>query len=1026
MESAIQQVGFDLVIPESKDSTVSDYMTLANPLYLQTTDTSTRFREDMADPNFKWSDNMGTWNSFTDDEKAVALDALSLDHASVLLDRYRAQKNALEAIDEDPAWVKYPGLIVAGVTDPINFVPVAGSSAKLWNASKTLGRMAEVGLKVGTVGAVSNVASEGLFDIQGMNSDYPSAALFGFVLGGSIGAIGEGISRTRFQREFAASLQSRETEINMAQDNYVWSTEPTTFGEVPRMKFTTEPPKVESVSSLLHPSILKSDTMKLWEHDTPEVRSYISRLVAPSVAPKDANGNVIAVPTTAADKKVQWMGDLNKARVELATIHRDAKVDGGWRGSLEDFQNAVVNALREAAIEQENRVYAHVSQRDYTVYKTESVRDIEGNIVVTKQVIDTEATAKARQEAVIKTYAEDTTPLTHPNKYIQKAMEVQRAYYNKMLSRGQDLKVKGLEGISTNKIYLPRIYDFQTIGKMDPDVLKAKLKEAYKTHPANPRLSDKDLNILVQDLAEKFKSVSYDRGFLDFSYVVPKELPLGTHLKAQKIKLNDAALDDILLKNGEDIMGLYHYKTSGQYAVQWAFGTTDLDEIRNTHIKPIKDKLGDRVGEVSAELDRVLQDTIGTLRIPKNGDSFGWKTSRLLSHWNASTFGGSFGLNTLTEIPAAAVATGYKAAFINNLGDAIKGVHSLLFKGKKADMEWVNQILSMGHMHEVMNMQGINRLAETENIVSAGWLENKAMGFTDKLFKWNGMRGITATLEAIVGANAIQDIAKIAAKATPSNTELTRLARWGITKNDASRLAKTMKKYVEYNAKGGLKDLNLNKWPADDLDMIQTAVNRAIQSGVVQGDTYHLPSWMIVPDPVRRLVFQFLRFPVAAHEILLRRGWQEDKAGLVASALGAMMAYGAMTYLREQATIAAGLKEDYDAKYDVFNDDEAWLRLVGKSSNYMAATGALTLPINYGLTLAGMPELGRDYANDPTDILGPTVGRIGDVNAVLKPLFTEGQWDNASQWYAVKNMTPMMNVPILSEGLSAIIQDQGY
>jgi hypothetical protein len=975
-----------------------DYLNIANPLAMQVSDPTLRFKHTMNDPDFSWDNHKDIWDSYSLEQKRAAAGALSLEHANILVDRSNTYQDSLEQIDKDPAWKKYPTLLGASLTDPVNFIPIGGTAIKISKAASTLGRMLEVGAKVGVVGAASNVASESLYDTQGLPTDYTGAALIGFAAGFGIGGIAEGIGRTWFKSRAANALRSDELERNLEIDNTT-IVHDVPQGEVARITKTPmdEVGQQSKGNWVTNPSFLESDASILWSSHIPEAREYISRLTPASTAVKGADGKAIPQMVTANDMKHKWKGDINQARLDLMTMHRDAIVDGRYKGSMDQYNEDIARELRRLSHQQETQIYKEVY----------GLKDKERDAKI-KDLYDKWETK----------FGDDV---------VGQGAKRQYEYYNKMLKRGQDLGIKELSGISPNKIYMPRVWDFTKISTTGREDLKAVLTEAVVRHPGNEKhMVPGEFELMIEDLTDKFLGLSKDRLFMDFSYVVPEELPLSTHLKSQKIKLDDSVMSDFLLKNSDDIMGLYHYKQSGQMGIQYAFNTTDLKQIQDEWIQPIRNKLSHGDEKTAQALDRVLHDTLGILRMPQNGDSLGWKTSRLLSQWNALTYGGSFGLNTLTEIPAAMMATGYKKGFISHFSSTLKGVHDVLFRGRASSDDLTNEFIAMGNMQEVFQMQGINRLADTEGVVNSGWLEHKAMGLTDSLFKWNGMRGITASLESLIGGNAVMDLLRMSNKGTLSSKELDRLTRWGLDEGMLEGVAKTIKKHAEFDG-DKLKKLNFEKWDEASSDIIQTAIGRAIKSGVIQGDTVHLPSWMIVPDPVRRLVTQFMRFPIAAHEILLRRGWEEDKAGLIASGLGAMFIYGNITYLREQAAIASGLKEDYDARYDIFNDPdgEMTMNLIMKSMNYMASTGALTLPLGYANTLAGKDFLGKDSFNSPASVLGPSISRLEQVRDIIYPIVSEGRVDDTRQWYALQYMaTP--NLPLLSEGLKAVIKEETY
>lgn len=1023
----------------TQGTSLGTYFDAYNPSMLQVRHPELRFRKEMIDPNFSWNskENKDFLYSLPIDDFERVLEARSLDHANLLLQRNQVVKDGEKKIQEnDSWWQQVPQTLLAGTVDASILIP--GSFAfKAFKGANAIGRYSNAFLRTGTAGAVGGIAYEAEKGVQGIDTNYATAATYGFFLGGGIGVGLEAFGRSLYKRKLADSLQSTELEDRLHQDNSVFLTN-VEGSDIPRYTWTTgEVGKLPKVPDLLFPNFMKSDVSKLYESDSNDARKLISRLFAPAIATRDGNGVPIPVGITADDKSNLWKGYLNTARLDIGMAHRDAVV-AGYKGSVDDFNNEIGVQLRKAMSEQEKAAYAYANSFDdyyakpgsktYTKAEEEFTKPGSTQTEFTIPTLKNPDKSKLFKERVDKYYADNPVTIKSGNPHIDKATNAHINYYKKMLETSKKLGMSEVKNINVSKLYAPRVYDWAKIRQMDAGVLREKVKQALIQHPANAKLiqSPENLDKVLDEIVTKFQNIDKATEFVDFSYIVPKELPLSTHFKKRKLKLDDSVMEDLFISDADTIMGLYHYKQQGMMKAQYAFGTTSKQKIIDNFISPIRESLSpEELGKISQALENVVSDTLGTLRIPKNGNSLGWQTSRVLAQANSLTYGGSFGINSITDIVSSLLATDTKAMFTHNFLPLIKGVHSLMFKGDKASLELMNEFVAMGNLQSVFSMKGANRVIDTDNVFNASKLEHGMMGLTDKYFKYNGLRGITAMFEAMVGGNAVMDIRKLGKSASLSTKEQARLARWGLSHDEAKRMSKLIDTNAEFKGKA-LQKLNIEKWSEGDLDILQTAITRAIHSGVIQGDTIHIPSWMIVPDAVRKLVFQFLKVPIAAHEILLRRGWSEDKAGLAAGALGSILAYATITYLKEQAFIAAGLVDKNEAKYDVVNGgEEAWFRLLGKSINYSAQLGAFTTGVTYAAALSGQPEIGREYANDPTSVLGPSIGRLGQVRDIIKPLL-EGRVDDTKQAFAVKNLMPLLNAPIINEAASAYIKANTY
>lgn len=1025
--------------PEQQGTSLGTYLDVYNPTMFQIRHPEFRFKKEMIDPTFSWSkpENKKYLDSLPIKDMERVLEARSLDHANLLLQKNKLVDDGEQSIQQnDPWWVSTPLTLVAGSLDASMLIP--GSFAfKAFKGANAIGRYSNAFLRTGTAGAVGGVAYEAEKDIQGLDANYTTAAAYGFFLGGGLGIGMEAFGRAAYKQKLADSLGTPEIENALNQDNFI-TINYVDGSNVPKYKWNTTDTvgKIPRVNSFMFPEFMKSDVSILYEADSNEVRNFVASQFSPSSATRDANGVPIPVGITAEDKSNKWKGIIQTARFNIGMIHRDAVV-AGYKGTVDEFNNEVGMYLRQAMAEQEKAAYAYANSFDdyyakpgsktYTKAEEEFTKPGSTQTEFTIPTLKNPDKSKLFKERVDKYYADNPVTIKSGNPHIDKAVKEHMNYYKKILETGKKLGIKELKDINISKLYVPRVYDWSKIRQTDAVTLENTLKRALEAHPANTQLTQStEYDTVVKDLVKQFQSIDKATEFVDFSYIVPTDLPMMQYLKSKKLKLDDGIMSDLLINDADTVMGLYHYKQDKMMRSQYAFGSTNKQEIEDKILKPLRDSLSpEELSKVTVALENVFRDTLGTLRIPKNGNSLGWQTSRMLSQFNALTYGGGFGLNTIADIPVALMATESKAMFMQNFFPLIKGVHNLLFKGEKANLEFMNELIAMGNLQNVFSIKGANRVLDTENVFNAGWLEHKMMGLNDFMFKFNGLRGITTMLEAMVGGNAVMDIRKLGKLTQLSDKQQARLTRWGLSHEEAKRMSNLIDTNATFEG-NTLKQLNIHKWAEGDMDVLQTAITRAIHSGVVQGDTVHLPRWMIIPDAIRKLAFQFLRVPIAAHEILLRRGWTEDKAGLAVGALGSIMAYATVTYLREQAAIAAGFKDKADAKYDIMSgDEEAWIRLLSKSTNYAAQLGAFTTGLSYTAALSGQPEIGREYANDPTSVLGPSIGRLGQVRDIVKPLL-EGKADDTKQAFAVKNMIPFANIPVISEGLNEIIKENTY
>jgi hypothetical protein len=320
-------------------------------------------------------------------------------------------------------------------------------------------------------------------------------------------------------------------------------------------------------------------------------------------------------------------------------------------------------------------------------------------------------------------------------------------------------------------------------------------------------------------------------------------------------------------------------------------------------------------------------------------------------------------------------------------------------------------------MSEALRASNAHRMTDMDPHFSANTLERGLNSGVDTMFKYNGLRAGTAALEAVVSSNAIQDIPRLR-KAMRGNklstSERNRIARWGLDEKDINQLADAIETNMIKGKNGKLQSLALEKWDQDSVDLLSMATNRVVDESIIQVDTLHIPTWMKLPRPMTKLLTRFLRYPIAAHGLLLQRGMTDDKAGLIANAVGGIMMYGMYKYLQEQAQLAVGHRSQSDMKFDIFNDEEAWERLIIKSTNYSGSFGFTTVILDHAMTLMGQEQLGTEYRQGALSLFGPTASRAEGAQTLGRALIT-GEWTGTKDYNTLKSFLPSATMPGISE-----------
>ena len=969
---------------------------------------------------------VGTLNQ---NERTAFLGASNRQDAYNRVERVREYDKSLQRINLDSIGEQLLYGAIAGSVDPINFIPVAGATAKLAGITKaatTLGRIASTGVAVGTVAAVSNVASEALIAEQGMPHDYMTSAFFGFALGGTLGALSEGLTGIN-RVEVAKTIVGKDDIVEATNIDKKL---------LDNSKVDIEADDVQRVNRSVIPTFLQSDVTITASSELDSIVRISNMLDIPSIKTKGAIGTTVRDYT-----KSVLDGELHVAQIELHDLFNKLKADpkSNVNGKFDEFLEQTGRDFNIKAGEQEIAVKLDSDYIQATKDYNNEVAKLKREITKAKEglgkhkdkeaIKELDSKYKEAKTAIRKMFNDKTVPIwTKYKPELGEAEGTMFKYFNGMLGRGQELGVKELEGISRDRLHMPRQWNFGKIKAMDKEVVLNMLEQGIIKHPDNARFVKKrKTRQAAENMYDSLSTRGFDANFNDGSFIATMNVK---SLKDRKIHINNKDVVDLLQNSAIDNMGGYHYFTSKSIAMRKVFPelrgveTKDLTKVLDEqYIQPIRQEAIDKginPDTIEAELkalDRMFQDSIGYLRIPENGQGGWWRTSRIATQANATVLSGWFGLNQVLEIPSALWATGYNRIFHKQFGTIMKDVVKSLWKDGSPDSMFAKEMLRAGYFTSLIESHGINRMVDTATVFNIHGFENTLHNVNNKLYKYNGMRAMTAWLEGIVASNSVTKIVN----ATEVDDLLT---KWGFTNESLKVVQAELKRVGDITPDGTINKLGLDDMEDTAREYLGRAMSRAIEEGVIQGDTMKLPSWMVIPGPLKNVIFQFLRFPIAAQEVLLRKGVNDDMAGWTASVIGAAMMSIGMRYLIEQAEIATGAKHEVDAKYDI-TTEEGMKNASLKSLNYVAGFGGLNIPYHYMTTFLQQPEIGKDYASKDVaeGMLGVSASRFQATSNILSAI-AEGKIDDREAWRDLQTFyTPLSNIPILGAYQKQIIDE---
>jgi len=1051
-----------------RESTEEDYWNVYNPSGIATNNPQLMFKastDTYGDFDFDSEEFQTVYKVADIETKRAMLNANNTSDALRIAERRKVFVDSQNAINEDGLLTQVGMGIVPSIATISSLLPVGVvfKTAQVGNRASRIVRMSAAGAGAGIA---ANVLDEALFDMQGMPTHYTGAVLAGATFGGALGLLGGLLSGP-----------SKTTVANaLVNENDTFSKHYNTDPEVEITLDADGTIKIQDVGKMKKSLVdrlpwiggrLRSDVHTVYQDDSPVLRGFMARISAATQSLKDSAGNVLPIRKAGVDHKRETLGIHSNLTKEIQDVFGETK-QAGYKGNEEEFSTDVWNVYMEAMNKQNNEAVLHANKvvldnqgvvaekkrafkedADIRVREAEEpeifYRDADGKhqpmteelmgTIPDEKLIFKKNKKKAQEvkdqiaiekEALLDDIkgehnrARDEYFTNNPGEFkgetsLVKGAGAYRKYFQEMLNRSQEVGIKELKGININRLYAPRTYNYRGIktGKVSQDVVHNEIRAGLANDARNQGMSKEALDEATAIIVNMLNSSAFDLNNLSTSYLV-KNLPFETHLKQKKLYLNEQYMPNILNNNMDNVIGAYHYKMSGRQATQFAFGTDNLDEI----MQLVKDEhlaKGILHNPESIEaFSRTIKDLVGDLRMNQLADTASWTFTRNLTSFNSNRMGGGFGGNQFIELASSVMMLGVQSMFTGRLLKSLQNSADLLFTHKGQHDEFSKYLIDSGYMSDTLHTSRINRYSDTEAGFNSGWLENKLNWMNDKLMKYNGMRYFMGVMEDYTGSAIVTQLKQ-------GGVDANRLARWGLSDNDAASLGAKLKEVT----KGDKWDLDLLS--TKEQDSLQLAITRGIDEIVVQGDSIHLPAWMKAPGQFTKVLTQFMRFPLIAQETLLRKGMKEEQAQLVSGIIGSIGAYIGLKYLREQAGLAAGTIHPADAKYDYSNyNDDDWLRVTGEALNYTAPLGFMTSVWNYGAIATGQPELGREWQskNGMSSLLGPS-GGLGEDMIQLMRAAVEGNMSDERTLNRVKGLTPFMNLPLINEGGKYMIEKYG-
>jgi len=678
-------------------------------------------------------------------------------------------------------------------------------------------------------------------------------------------------------------------------------------------------------------------------------------LVAPYKPKKLLDGTFAPTRPNAMFFKQQFSNIHRVMYVETLQAFAKATKEQGYKGDYKQFMMDVGDTYRQAS--------------------QQALREAHSNI-------PSFIKGEALDEAILKAESGITVVYTNKIQAINDAAEAVKKFNITYGKAGKELGAAGMEGISLNGTYLSRNFNHEAIAKIGKPKAIQQLTQAMREHIANRDLSDEQL---AKEATRVINKVS-ERGILYDSLIGVDNAGVHqpTSVKQRTIHYYEDGVLSLLNKDLNEDLLAYNYRMSGKLALQKALGVSTRAQITE-----LMSKLANEDGATAKDMKNVaavIDTVLGTREIMKNPTALGNTAMRMVAKTNSIIYGPGFGITSLTEMANIVGTTGVK----NTMGlhfDAINSTFKMA-RGEDVPVEWINEIQAIGLVGDIVHGLHMQRYDASDSISTSNALE-KALDFGNHfVHKISGLQHTTEAQRVITIGAGMNDIVGIAKNLNPSTADLKRLAVYGLQTKDLDGIRHLVDTgVIKFDGAGHLKAFGFDKWDTALSDKIQSGLYTHMVNTVLHPDGATLPLFLTNNDFVGKIMFQFLRFPAAAHEKLMLRGLDLADAR---QAVGILSSLALFTLVAKTKDFLKG--ED---RFDL-DTEEGVNNLTGYliANNYMTASLAGGSDLIY--SLATGKSAWSDYTQGTASVLGVTNATYGGFQRAIGSL-QEGEvktaWD---------------------------------
>lgn len=958
------------------------------------------------------------WSNLSEDEQldeAFVDNAMYADNMQELeaVRKQRDRENRDRQILEQGGFL--PSLVASGI-DPVNFIPVGGTTYKTY---KTGGSILTNALATGGAAAASTVLTEAELHRTQLTRTYgesaanvTAAALLGGVLGATPGTISKLFTK--------ADLEDVEKSMDPESVIAAGGNPVTTDASLSAAKVDNDA-TVRGKLAKKMTSLLSFDPLSR----TITSASAATRKVVNGLAENPLDMDVKVMETSVESAaKTRADGAMFQGLEPHLKIYKEYKAAGGTLKPRE-FNEEVGKAMRNTSDDEFiQRAADSWRKNTYDPLKRDA-----NEVGLLPEDIEVD-TAESYLNRI---WSKEKINANFPKFVgtVKNWLDEQNANNRAVQTRISEI----YEQVKAGKVDVAELENLvsQWAGKTSKDV--SRTKAARKGEPTKVTkeldqavekilardLDEADTEYLAQEIAGRITGtpdgrLPYDYKIGSNSQGVVKDEKLAGVFKERSFKIPDHLVEDFLENDIEKVAARYVQQMSPDVELMRRFGSVDLQAEQ----KAIMDDYAELMKNATSEKERIklgkqmdadirdlaaMRDRIRGVYNIADSDNVWVRAQRVMRDLNYMRLLGGVVAASIPDVARIVGAEGIARVFGSGLGPLIKNTKAFKMAAREAKLYGVGTDALMGGRAEI--------IADVADYAQGGTaFERGVRSAANKFSSVNLMNYWTAGIKQLHAVTMQTRVADDLLKGKYDK----RLGQLGISEADAKNMAGELKKHAQKI--DGVWVFNTKDWDSPALSQMWGAAIRKESDRVIIVPGQEKPLFM--STEAGKTIGQFKTFMFSATQRVMISTLQKQDKHYIQSVLG-LVSLGMMSYAFKQWDAGRELSDDPKAWVAEGIDRSGMLGILMEANNTMEKISGNT----YGLRpMLGVSAPASRYASRSAldSAVGPSFGLIGDILKVATAATDQRDWAD-SDTRAIRRLIPGQNLSILRQGLDKLEQE---